>query len=92
MRSNKLSIPAFDAVISADTLDFDALPGFPTGIDYALEPQNSFQKWMRLAMGKDDKVSGHYTTRFSSQIVEAYVLYFLCQLNANQEEPYDLEL
>jgi hypothetical protein len=74
---NKLLIPAFDAVVSADTLDFYALPGFPEGTDYGLEPQNSFQKWTRHAMGKEDKVTGHYTTRFSSQIVEGYVCHFL---------------
>lgn len=81
MRLDKLSIPAFDAVISADTLDFYALPGFPKGSDYALEPQNSFQKWMRLAMEKEDKVTAHYTSRFSGQIVEGQVISVLFYYN-----------
>lgn len=76
MRLNKLMIPTFDAVVSADTLDFHMLPGFPNGTDYAQEPQNSFQHWMRVAMGKEDKVTGHYTSRFSGQIVEGCVIQF----------------
>ncbi|KAF5330887.1 hypothetical protein D9619_005458 [Psilocybe cf. subviscida] len=73
MRLNNLSIPAFDAVASVNTLDFYALPGFPEGINYGQEPQNSFQQWIRLAMGQEDQVTGHYTPRFSSQIVEGTV-------------------
>lgn len=77
MRLSKLSVPAFDAVASANTLDFYALPGFPEGTDYSLDPQNSFQQWIRLAMGQEDQVTGHYTPRFSGQIVEGYVLHFI---------------
>lgn len=56
-------------------MPWGALPGFPNGAAYCVQPQNRFQKWVRRDMededGEEAEVSGQYTTRFNGRVVEA---------------------
>ncbi|KAI0318826.1 S-adenosyl-L-methionine-dependent methyltransferase, partial [Amylostereum chailletii] len=60
-------IPAFDALVRNGT----SLPGFDHPVEYGSAPRTRYQTWMRQRSG--DKVSGHYTARFSDAVVERTV-------------------
>ncbi|KAJ2935641.1 hypothetical protein H1R20_g1454, partial [Candolleomyces eurysporus] len=45
--------------------------GYTEGAEYATEPQNRYQQWLRRNIGKDDLLTQHYTSRFSARQVEA---------------------
>ncbi|KAF8965236.1 S-adenosyl-L-methionine-dependent methyltransferase [Flammula alnicola] len=70
-RLEDLEIPSFNAELGSGDGSFSSLPGFPEGASYMMEPQNRFQKWVRQEMEDDEEITGQYTTRFSSRIIEA---------------------
>lgn len=45
--------------------------GYAEGVEYATEPQNRYQQWLRRNMGGNDLLMQHYTPCFSARQVEA---------------------
>ncbi|KDR81704.1 hypothetical protein GALMADRAFT_239835 [Galerina marginata CBS 339.88] len=72
-RRDESCIPCFNAVAKEGDGKFKSLPGYPEGVLYPVAPHNQYQRWLRQGMDEDSKVTGQYTTRFSSKIVEATV-------------------
>jgi hypothetical protein len=72
-RRDVLGIRPFDAERSNGEKDFNNLPGFPQGVEYAKKPQNRYQKWLRRGTEESgsNKVAAHYTTRWKPKIIEA---------------------
>ena len=71
----KLGIPC---EIAVNIHDDTGLCGFVQGAEYALPPQNRYQKWMRSRC--DEIVMYHYTAKYGSKLVERSVsslLHFL---------------
>ncbi|KAF8077759.1 C5-DNA-methyltransferase [Lyophyllum atratum] len=67
-RRIQLGIPQHRAFVE-DRQSID-LPGFSDGVEYATQPMNRYQKWLRQDM-EDMEVEGHYTKAFTSKVVEA---------------------
>lgn len=83
-RQNELGILQFNADVNKGDRELKNLPGFPLGVEYAKEPQNRYQKWLRSGMTSKDKdgsenekgtgnklLTGHYTRRWSNKVIEA---------------------
>ncbi|PPR01483.1 hypothetical protein CVT26_015106 [Gymnopilus dilepis] len=70
-RQDELGIPSFEAVAEGRRGDFGDLPGYPMGATYPCQPQNSYQRWLRQGMETQKLLTGHYTTRLGSKIIEA---------------------
>ena len=61
------------------TIDRDArIPhaGYDDGIRYRFPPLNSFQEKVREGTKANDRVTYHYTRKYSPKVVERYIVWF----------------
>ncbi|KAF8911019.1 S-adenosyl-L-methionine-dependent methyltransferase [Gymnopilus junonius] len=88
-REHELNIPVFEAVKQGHD-KFSSLPGYPDGASYPVQPQNSYQQWLRQGMKKGELVTSHYTTWMASKVVEATVNVPLRPLADHRDLPSSL--